>query len=221
MENKLKFESTEETLQTFFSGDVSLPAVEHGLIYDRPVVGYSLPQHSHDKPAVGYSWHQHSYDRPAVGYSWLCQTSDQPLIPVLMMQPEISPPRKLIPEQQETCKTAIRALLETAGKHNWDGEGADPVIESTVAVAQGVVEELPGDLGAPEISADPEGSVEFFWYLDNGTMFTISIGQTGDIAISGLCNKEAKLTGMQWDRTGKIDSLLHCGLGWLREMQER
>ena len=207
MENKLKFQSTEETLQSFFSGDVSLPAVEHGLIYDRPAVGYSLLQHSHD--------------RLAVGYSWLCQSSDQPFKPVLMMLPEISQPRKQIPEQQETCKTAIRSLLETAGKHNWDGEGADPVTENTVAVAQGIVEELPDYVGVPEISADPEGCVEFDWHLDNGTMFTISIGQTGDIAVSGLYNGEAKLTGMQWDHTGNIQSLLHCGLGWLREMQER
>ena len=156
----------------------------------------------------------------ARGYSSLQQPINRRFIFVSDKPSEISPPRKPIPEQQEICKTAIRALLETAGKHNWDGEGADPVTENTVAVAQGIVEELPDYVGVPEISADPEGCVEFDWHLDNGTMFTISIGQTGDIAVSGLYNGEAKLTGMQWDRRGKIDLLLQCGLEWLREMQE-
>lgn len=128
--------------------------------------------------------------------------------------------QNLTSEQQETCHKDIYALLDTAGKQNWDGEGADPVTEDTVTVAARIVKELPSNVGIPEISADPEGSVEFDWYLDNGTMFTISIGKTGDIAISGLCNGEAKLTGMQWDRTGKIDLLLQCGLKWLGEMQK-
>ena len=123
-------------------------------------------------------------------------------------------------EQQEACRRAIDDLLNTAGKQNWDGEGADPVTENTVAIAKGIVGELPRDVGVPEISSAPEGSVEFDWYLNNGTMFTISIGKTGDVAVSGLYKDEAKLTGMQWDRKGDIKSLLQCGLRWLMSMHK-
>ena len=140
--------------------------------------------------------------------------------PIFSRLPATFYSQNLTSEQQETCHKDIYALLDTAGKQNWDGEGADPVTEDTVTVAARIVKELPSNVGVPEISADSEGNVEFDWYLDNGTMFTISIGKTGDIAISGLYNGEAKLTGMQWDRRGKIDLLLQCGLEWLREMQE-
>ena len=124
-------------------------------------------------------------------------------------------------EQQDAYKAAVNKLLVTAGKKNWDGEGADPVTEDAVAVALEVVEEFPDSLAPPEISADPEGNVEFDWHLDNGTMFAISVGQTGDVAISGLCNGKAKLTGMEWDSEGQAHSLLRCGLGWLVKMQGR
>ncbi len=176
---------------------------------------------------------QHSQFTPTDRSAFFCQAEDDgrylfsqhssdQAFEIVFITPFESPRlQKLMPEQQDTCKTAIRALLDTAGKKNWDGEGADPVTENTVSVALEVVEELPIAGGIPEISADPEGSVEFNWHLDNGTMLTISIGQTGDIAISGLCDGEAKLTGMQWDSKGKIKSLLRCGLGWLSEMQER
>ncbi len=128
---------------------------------------------------------------------------------------------RLLPEQQNRCKSAIDGLVKTAGQPNWDGAGADPVNDATRKAAFKVVEELPGDVPIPDISADPHGHIEFDWHLDNGTMFTISIGGTGDIAISGLCEGEGKLTGFQWDREGDLHLQLHSGLEWLRKMQNR
>ena len=148
--------------------------------------------------------------------------SSQSLTLTLVVLPAAaSVPPRLTPDQQETCKGAIRSLLTSAGEQNWDGEGADPVTKNTVAYAMGLVKELPCGVGLPEIYADREGNIEFDWHLDNGTMFTISVGKTEDIAVSGLYNGEAKLTGMQWDKTGKVDALLDCGLEWLREMSSR
>lgn len=122
---------------------------------------------------------------------------------------------------QYACKKAIHELLTTAGEQNWDGADADPVLNDTVQVALGLVESLPSDVGIPEISADPEGNIEFDWHLDNGTMLTVSVGRAGDIAISGLCPEQSRISGMVEDREGITFSLLQCGLEWLREMQER
>ena len=128
---------------------------------------------------------------------------------------------QLTPQQQEDCYHNIYQLLMTAGEQNWDGEGADPVTEDTLAIAHAIVNKFPGEVGIPEISSDPDGCVEFDWHLDNGTMFTISIGKDGDIAVSGLNDGIGELTATQWDHRGDIDLLLQCGLKWLKEMQER
>lgn len=135
--------------------------------------------------------------------------------------PENLSPRKLSPDLQGECRKAIRDLLSVAGKRNWDGEDADPVTEYTVEAALKIVAQFPGETGLPEVSADAEGNIEFDWHLENGSMFTISIRRTGDVAISGLCPGSSKLTAMVKDRDGKDFSLLQCGLKWLYEMRER
>ncbi len=124
-------------------------------------------------------------------------------------------------EQKIEYKKTLQGLLEIAGERNWDGENADPVTLETVETALTVVEELPSTVDAPEISADPEGNIEFDWHLDNGTMFTISVGPIGDVAISGLYLGKAKLTGMEEDSKGTPLNLLQCGLEWLIQMQKR
>ncbi len=134
---------------------------------------------------------------------------------------ETSLQQKLNLEQQNECKRTIQKFLNCYGERNWDGENADPVTPESVSAALRVVEELPSDVEAPELSVDPEGNIEFDWHLDNGTMFTISVGSTGDVAISGLYLGEAKLTGMEEDSNGNPLTLLRCGLEWLIEMQKR
>ena len=138
----------------------------------------------------------------------------------------VSPPEnphsdQLLWNYRNECKRAVRELLNTAGEQSWDGADADPVMEDTVEVALEISDQLPSDVGIPEISADPEGNIEFDWQLDNGTMFTISVGRVGDIAISGLCAGESRMSGTLEDRKGKTFLLLQCGLNWLREMKER
>ena len=127
-----------------------------------------------------------------------------------------APPRS----EQNVCKLAICDIAQRAEEPNWDGDGADPVTHATLKMAFRVVEELPGDIAIPDISADPHGHIEFDWHLDNGTMFTVSIGDK-DIAISGLCEGVGKLTGFQWDREGDLRLQLYSGLEWFRKMQNR
>ena len=126
-------------------------------------------------------------------------------------------------EQKSQCKQAVQELLQTAGEANWDGEGADPVTEEIVETAMQVVDHLPLDtIEPPEISADPHGNVEFDWYLDNGTMFTISIGIEGDIALSGLHAKRGdKLSAIEKDGDDPLPRILSYGVDWLRKMKDR
>ena len=128
----------------------------------------------------------------------------------------------LLPEQQRQCEQAVQDLVSTAGEPNWDGEGADPVTTEIVEIAQRVVKELPGDIELPQISADPEGNIEFDWYLENGTMFTISVGKEGDFAISGLHQeREERLSAIEKDSQDPLPQLLSYGVQWLRKMKDR
>ena len=127
---------------------------------------------------------------------------------------------KLPQAQLRQCKQDLKYLRESASKPDWDGEGADPVTEDVIKAAEKVIDELPRESGVPEISADPEGNVEFDWHLDNGTMLTVCIGQKGDIAISGLYPNKAELTISANDSEG-VPSILRCGLEWLNEMKSR
>ena len=124
-------------------------------------------------------------------------------------------------DDQSECESNIRNLLEVAGKIDWNGEGADPVSEEAICIALKIVGHFPGDIGIPEVSADPHGRVDFDWHLDNGAMFTISIGKDGEAAISGLYEGQSRLTGMAWDREEDIPSLVYCGLDWLADMKSR
>ena len=128
----------------------------------------------------------------------------------------------LAPEHQRQCEQAVQDLLITAGEPNWDREGADPVTTEIVEIARRVIKELPGDIEIPQISADPQGNVEFDWYLENGTMFTISIGKEGDVAISGLHQeREDRLTALEKDTEDPLPLLLSYGVQWLRKMKDR
>ena len=139
---------------------------------------------------------------------------------IALFESNFSSSPTLTPAQLKQCKKELKNLLETAGKPDWDGEDADPVTEDVIKAAEKVIDELPGDSGVPEISADPEGNVEFDWHLDNGTMFTVCIGQTGIIVISGLHPTKAELTVTAKDKE-RVPSILRCGLEWLNEMKSR
>ena len=158
----------------------------------------------------GSFWKDCKWDYPLVRIQQ--QPSSHTLVSSIFV-----PQKKLNTEQQNQCKKDIRDLLNTAGKQNWDGEGADPVTPSSADAALKVVPMLPNNVKLPEISADPHGNVQFDWYLDNGTMFTISVGHKGDIAISGLTSEKVRLTGMEEDKEGGAHLLLQCGLDWLTE----
>ena len=47
----------------------------------------------------------------------------------------------------------VNNLLETAGTPDWDGEGADPVMEDLAKIACDVVRHLPDEITMPEVSA--------------------------------------------------------------------
>ena len=126
---------------------------------------------------------------------------------------------KLSSNQQQACLDELKRLSAVAGKPNWDGEGASPVQGETIQVAEQVIPQLPGNIEPPEISADPNGNVEFDWDLDNGLMFTISVGADGALAVSAMHRENNnRLSAIQKMENQPLPGLLVLALRSLREM---
>ena len=120
------------------------------------------------------------------------------------------------------CERAVDELLQTAGKPNWDGDEADPVDAKTVSVAKRFVELLPGEFEPPEISADPHGNIDFDWCLDNGTLFTISLGKEGEVAMAGMRqDKPFLIRATERDGDDSLPGILSYGIGWLQKMSAK
>lgn len=120
------------------------------------------------------------------------------------------------------CKSAVDDLLQTAGEPNWDGDGAEPVDAETVSVAKRLVNVLPGELAPPEISADPHGNVDFDWCLENGTLFTISIGKEGEVAMAGMRHDNPFLIrATERDGDASLPGMISYGIGWLQRMSAK
>lgn len=115
----------------------------------------------------------------------------------------------------------FKELMSWAGKPNWDNEGADRVEIKTYKFAMKIVGKIIKKVTyKPEIAPDPDGRIDFNWHLDDGTMFTISVGNKRDLVISGLRYGKSELSGMQvWEIEDKKYSLLECGLDWFNEVQ--
>ena len=122
-------------------------------------------------------------------------------------------------EQRKRCEDELARLQNIARSPNWDKQGAHPVQAKTIDIAKQVIAQLPEDVSPPEVSADPNGNVDFDWDLDNGIMFTISVGAEGDLAVSGMHREnDDRLSGIQRVSGQPLPGLLSLGLEWLREM---
>ena len=138
----------------------------------------------------------------------------------------ISPQRtkiNLSPREIELVKyqDKLYEIFKQAGHSNWDNEGSDPVEKKTVSFALKIVGKILEKVSNPEITPDPSGRIDFDWHLDDGTMFTISVGNKKDLVISGLRYGISKFSGTQvWEGEDKNYSLLECGLDWFIEVQD-
>ena len=80
----------------------------------------------------------------------------------------------------------IEMLAQTAGKDNWDGEGAIKVSLETIEVARKLVAVFPsGVLGDDlDIDATPFGSIDFGWLLERDVMMNILVLPSREIGFS-------------------------------------
>ena len=100
------------------------------------------------------------------------------------------------PETREklSIKQSVANLLITAGQEDWDGENALAVSSRTVGIAVKFVDLLPGFLAPPNVSASPQGEIDFTWDISKNAMLTVSVCPSDEIAFAGVF-KDLKLYG--------------------------
>ena len=121
---------------------------------------------------------------------------------------------RLFVVERENLKQAIQDLLDEAGDEDWDGEGALPLRQETVDAAIRFVDLVPGDIPDPDVTATPQGEVDFDWTINRQLMLTVSIGADHEITFAGLFDG-ARLNGQEpW--TGTMPGFVTCCFERLR-----
>ncbi len=98
-----------------------------------------------------------------------------------------------------SVKKSINSFLRTAGKEDWDGEGALPVVSETVRIAEELVDFFPVFIDPPEVSASPQGEIDFDWVESREIMLTVSVCPSGEIAFAGIFNGLRMLGRKPWE----------------------
>ncbi len=100
---------------------------------------------------------------------------------------------------RKSLRRMLDEIPESAGADDWDGEGARAVAPRTVEIAKSVLAELPAYVLAPEldpdVSATPQGEVDFDWAAPCDAMLTISVGPTGRIVFVCTLGDEERVSG--------------------------
>lgn len=94
----------------------------------------------------------------------------------------------------KTKEKQVADLLTTAGQEDWDGENALAVSSRTVEIAVKLVDLFPGFLAPPDVSASPQGEIDFTWDISKNAMLTVSVCPSDEIAFAGVF-KDLKLYG--------------------------
>lgn len=96
---------------------------------------------------------------------------------------------------------AFRSIRSECGWENWDGEGAIAVSEQVIAVAEITVKALiallPMGTPAPDIIPESDGEICIGWTLDAARMFSLSVGQHGNINFAGQFGREGAVHAWQ------------------------
>lgn len=100
-------------------------------------------------------------------------------------------------------------LAEIANKHSsdgWGSEGTKAVNRASYNNAFKFVLALPSSLMMPEIYVDPDGIITFEWYEDKRRVFSVSIGNRGELSYAGLFGSN-RTCGVEY-LTGYIPELI-------------
>ena len=80
--------------------------------------------------------------------------------------------------------------FEECREPDWDGYGAQPVLDTTCQLAQKFLEMLPPGTLAPSIGAEPDGHLTAEWHRSSRWNLSVSITPNGDLHYAALLGPE-------------------------------
>ena len=68
----------------------------------------------------------------------------------------------------------------------WDGDGADPVLPSTIDQAVRLLRALPPGMSRPTLGVEPDGQITFEWYTSPKQVLSVSVCSDGNLYFAAL-----------------------------------
>lgn len=91
----------------------------------------------------------------------------------------------------------LEAVYAERQEDNWDGYGASGIHYLTYEKAQEFINNLPSELGSPEIGAEPDGEIVLEWFRSSGRLLSLSLGLSGRLTYI-YRNGATRMRGTFW-----------------------
>jgi hypothetical protein len=75
--------------------------------------------------------------------------------------------------------------VRQAGLPDWDGYGGAPVNSNSVDQTLRLLQYLPPDIPAGDVSVDPDGEVSIEWFREPRHVLSVSVSPTGKLSYAG------------------------------------
>lgn len=92
-------------------------------------------------------------------------------------------------------KNALSQLeksVNEARENGWKGENSIAISISTMKYSLKFLEALPRDIPTPDVSAEPDGEIEFEWYKSKDRIFSVSVSNDSTISCAGRTSNQRK-----------------------------
>lgn len=94
---------------------------------------------------------------------------------------------------------ALRMISSECQTPNWDGRGAVAITHDLISVAGLIVDVLyrmvPAGMPPPDIVPETDGEISLSWMVDDGRVFSLSIGTHGKMNFAGQFGDQGSIHG--------------------------
>lgn len=98
----------------------------------------------------------------------------------------------------------LDSAIDEASTPDWDGHGGAVAKSRSCELAFSLLSMLPDGIAKPEFSVDPDGEIEFEWYVSKSRLVSITIGDDGKLYYVGFLGNERKKGAVPFDPSHEI-----------------
>ncbi|QOJ24696.1 MAG: hypothetical protein HRU78_14490 [Gammaproteobacteria bacterium] len=100
-------------------------------------------------------------------------------------------------DPREKLKEDLIAVLMECNQNNWNGYDSIPINPNALLRAWDYARNLPKEIPIPEVTPEPDGEMALEWYGKDGSVFSISFGESDTISYAGLFSDKTKTYGVE------------------------